>query len=221
MSCSARERWQSWLSKSDPSSLQGRPPQQGGFPVLEKCSQHMDGRQQRLLTVSQFAFSRRAVPSLRGPMERNLASQIVRLIVAGNALSAAQSPSPAGSMGLPASSSTSPLASSSAVTSNASSAVSLKTVLQEADVYLSQFASSIPVDLMPGPEDPTTYALPQRPLHSALLPCSRSYASIRGVPNPHSFALDQVILICSSFRVLPLPPCRQDAPRLVSMLQTY
>ncbi|PHJ22907.1 dna polymerase epsilon subunit b protein [Cystoisospora suis] len=133
-----------------------------------------------------------------GITERSLASRIVRLIVAGNALSAAQSSSPSGSTGLPASSSSSPLASSSAVTSNASSALSLKTMLQEADVYFSQFASSIPVDLMPGPDDPTTYALPQRPLHSALLPCSRAYASMHGVPNPHSFVLDQIRFIGSS-----------------------
>mmetsp|Transcript_42217 Transcript_42217/g.108722 ORF Transcript_42217/g.108722 Transcript_42217/m.108722 type:complete len:493 (-) Transcript_42217:157-1635(-) len=47
-------------------------------------------------------------------------------------------------------------------------------VVKECDSFLSQLCSSCPVDLMPGEEDPTTYMLPQKPIHTAMLPESSS-----------------------------------------------
>nr|CEL67543.1 TPA: DNA polymerase delta subunit 2 [Neospora caninum Liverpool] len=123
-----------------------------------------------------------------GPFKCRLASRVVRLIIAGNALSAVRKP-PAT---VPPALSSSPLKQASATHA------SVKATLQEADVFLSQLASSIPIDLMPGSGDPTTYSLPQQPLHAALLPISRTYGSIRGVSNPHAFSLDKIRFIGSS-----------------------
>ncbi|KFH11453.1 DNA polymerase epsilon subunit B protein [Toxoplasma gondii VAND] len=121
-----------------------------------------------------------------GSFECQLASRVVRLVIAGNALAAVQRPPSASSS---ASSPSKPGAGANA---------SLKATLQEADVFLSQLAASVPVDLMPGDADPTTFSLPQQPLHGALLPISRTYGSIRAVSNPHAFALDQIRFIGSA-----------------------
>ncbi|PFH38465.1 DNA polymerase epsilon subunit B protein [Besnoitia besnoiti] len=117
-----------------------------------------------------------------GPFERRLASRIARLVVAGNVLTAVQAYGSAASQ----------------AKTSASSNASLKAVLQEADLFLSQLASSLPVDLMPGDRDPTTFSLPQQPLHGALFPTSRAYSSIHGVSNPHAFSIDKVRFIGSS-----------------------
>ena len=47
---------------------------------------------------------------------------------------------------------------------------SLKTKLREVDIVMSELASSIPVDIMPGEGEPTNHNLPQQPFHTMLLP---------------------------------------------------
>lgn len=59
--------------------------------------------------------------------------------------------------------------------------------LKEADVLLTQLAASIPVDVMPGPGDPSNQALPQQPMHSCLMPSAARYSTLRQCTNPHDF----------------------------------
>lgn len=59
--------------------------------------------------------------------------------------------------------------------------------LKEADVLLTQLAASMPVDVMPGPGDPSNQALPQQPLHGCLLPSGARYNTLRQCTNPHDF----------------------------------
>jgi hypothetical protein len=40
-------------------------------------------------------------------------------------------------------------------------------VWQEADVFLAQLGQSLPVDIMPGPNDPANHSLPQQVLHAS------------------------------------------------------
>lgn len=47
--------------------------------------------------------------------------------------------------------------------------------LRDMDVVVSELAAALPVDVMPGGEDPTNVALPQQPLHR----CVRVLASGR------------------------------------------
>jgi len=61
--------------------------------------------------------------------------------------------------------------------------------LREADVLLTQLAAALPVDLMPGRNDPSNAALPQQPLHACLLPQASRYATLARVTNPHEFEL--------------------------------
>lgn len=53
------------------------------------------------------------------------------------------------------------------------------------DEVLAQLASSVPVDVMPGPSDPANFTLPQQPLHPCLLPLAARYSSFRSVTNPY------------------------------------
>lgn len=50
------------------------------------------------------------------------------------------------------------------------------------DTFLADVLPSLPITLLPGASDPANVALPQQPLHPALFPQSRSYASPPGQP---------------------------------------
>lgn len=56
--------------------------------------------------------------------------------------------------------------------------------MHEMDAFLEQIAAVIPVDLMVGPEDPTTYALPQLPLPRRIFPQSSAYEGFQSLSNP-------------------------------------
>lgn len=64
--------------------------------------------------------------------------------------------------------------------------------LREADQWLAQLCTTVPVDLMPGEGEPTSYALPQQPFHSVLFTQSSRFSSLHSVPNPYSVQLDQI-----------------------------
>jgi DNA polymerase delta subunit 2 len=64
--------------------------------------------------------------------------------------------------------------------------------LNQLDGFLTQLASSIPVDIMPGCSDPTTASLPQKPLNRAIIPESSRYSTLKRVYNPYSCNVDGV-----------------------------
>ncbi|KAL8429605.1 hypothetical protein Efla_007462 [Eimeria flavescens] len=113
---------------------------------------------------------------------RRLSSLVVKLVVCGDCLSLPSSGSEGG-IDRP---------------QQIEAAASLPAALQEADCFLAQLASSVSLCLIPGPNDPTTFALPQRPLHAALLPLTRQFAAAVGATNPHAFCVDGVRFIGSS-----------------------
>jgi len=57
--------------------------------------------------------------------------------------------------------------------------------LKDADAYLAQLASSVPVDLMPGDHDPSNFMMPQQPLHALLFPQASRYSTFKCVSNPY------------------------------------
>lgn len=60
------------------------------------------------------------------------------------------------------------------------------------DTFFAEISPSLPIDLMPGPADPTNGTLPQQPLHKALFPRCRKIATFRSVTNPYSFEIEGV-----------------------------
>ena len=57
--------------------------------------------------------------------------------------------------------------------------------LRAADVRLARLAALAPTVAMPGARDPTSYALPQQPLHPLLLPTAHRFSTFSTAPNPH------------------------------------
>lgn len=71
-------------------------------------------------------------------------------------------------------------------------------VLDDADTILASLASFVHVDAMPGPLDPTLGALPQPPIHGALMPRADMFDTFRFVPNPHKMEVEGVKFLGTS-----------------------
>ncbi|KAI5056668.1 hypothetical protein GOP47_0028486 [Adiantum capillus-veneris] len=70
--------------------------------------------------------------------------------------------------------------------------------VKELDLALTQLAAAIPVDVMPGSNDPANFSLPQQPLHTCLFPGASVYSTFYSATNPHCFELDGVRLLGTS-----------------------
>lgn len=66
------------------------------------------------------------------------------------------------------------------------------------DDILVQLASSIDVDLMPGPNDPTNQLMPQQPLHHCLFPQTNVYPTFQSVTNPYKYKTSHGIVLGTS-----------------------
>ncbi len=99
---------------------------------------------------------------------KELASKIARLIVAGDTLYVNQERDPSG------------------------------TALIEADLFLAEMASLIPVDLMPGARDPTNFCIPQQPLHSGLFPEAKRLANLSVHTNPYKLKIGDTVILGTS-----------------------
>jgi len=66
------------------------------------------------------------------------------------------------------------------------------------DDFLLQLAAGVEVDLMPGEFDPSSFALPQQPLHHCMLPRAAPLATMHCVTNPYDFSVDGVHVLGSS-----------------------
>jgi len=54
------------------------------------------------------------------------------------------------------------------------------------------YARSVPTDVMPGPNDPSNYHLPQQPLNKCLLPRSSKLKALNRTTNPYSATIGGV-----------------------------
>jgi hypothetical protein len=63
------------------------------------------------------------------------------------------------------------------------------------DLVMTELAAALPVDIMPGPDDPANVSLPQQPLHQCLFPGAAPYSSFRRVTNPHAFELGGCLVL--------------------------
>ena len=70
----------------------------------------------------------------------------------------------------------------------------LEMILRETDAFVYSLACSVPVDVMPGPKDPSNYSMPQQPLNRCLFPRAASITTlgIDKVTNPYSAMIDGV-----------------------------
>ncbi|XP_021282299.1 DNA polymerase delta small subunit isoform X1 [Herrania umbratica] len=70
--------------------------------------------------------------------------------------------------------------------------------IKELDILLTQIAASLPLDIMPGSNDPANFSLPQQPLNRCLFPGSATYNTFRSCTNPHCFELDNIRFLGTS-----------------------
>ena len=55
---------------------------------------------------------------------------------------------------------------------------------RELDMALSELTAAMPVDLMPGLNDPASRSLPQQPLHHCLFPGAHAFKTLQRCPKP-------------------------------------
>lgn len=70
--------------------------------------------------------------------------------------------------------------------------------VQELDHWLADLASSMPVDLMPGPSDPANFNLPQQPLNRCMIPNASQYETYTAATNPHRCTIGDLLVFGSS-----------------------
>ena len=64
--------------------------------------------------------------------------------------------------------------------------------IQIADDFLSSVGSAMPVDIAPGPFDPSPWFLPQQPIVSSIFKKSTSFNSLQMLTNPSQFNLNDI-----------------------------
>ncbi|TPX40415.1 DNA-directed DNA polymerase [Synchytrium endobioticum] len=66
------------------------------------------------------------------------------------------------------------------------------------DELLAELCDTVAVDLMPGKTDPTTSALPQQPMHAAVVRNASRCSTFSSCTNPHSFVIEGVSVLGTS-----------------------
>ena len=66
------------------------------------------------------------------------------------------------------------------------------------DTFLTGVAAAVPVDLMPGAEDPCSFLLPQQPFHPCMLPHATRLETLNLCTNPHACDIDGVSFLGSA-----------------------
>jgi DNA polymerase delta subunit 2 len=81
---------------------------------------------------------------------------------------------------------------------------SCQTWVSAADRWLYSLLSFMPVDIMPACGEPTTFMLPQAPLHPCLFGTARKFASLTLSPNPYTFTLSSSLTVLTGSSGEPL-----------------
>lgn len=123
--------------------------------------------------------------------ETECAQSIVQLIVAGNVVGKPPPPSQAPSSN-PLSVETAAIGVQPDVKDRQARA------LRDADAWLSAVSATLPVAVMPGPEDATNVLLPQQALHRCLFPGASRNKNMSRVPNPFACQVNDKLFIGTS-----------------------
>ncbi|XP_048248281.1 DNA polymerase delta subunit 2-like [Haliotis rufescens] len=70
--------------------------------------------------------------------------------------------------------------------------------MKSLDDIVTQLASCVDVDILPGATDPTNHVLPQQPLHRCMFPQSSAYPTMNTVTNPLDLSVEGVRLLGTS-----------------------
>uniref|UniRef100_A0A0G4FN87 DNA polymerase delta subunit OB-fold domain-containing protein n=1 Tax=Chromera velia CCMP2878 TaxID=1169474 RepID=A0A0G4FN87_9ALVE len=165
-------------------------------------------RMQPLVLLRDFLFGTCASPEL--------SADVVRLVICGNILG---EPSPVSQR--TAAMVAEPPQGAGKGPSAADAFANEKEMLKEADAFISQLASVIPVDLMPGEGDPSGFLLPQQPIHPSLFPTAAKNAALTGVTNPFHFEVGGVSFLGTSGQPLSDGLAFSEAADECQCLETF
>lgn len=70
------------------------------------------------------------------------------------------------------------------------------------DTLLSELASNVPVDLMPGGSDPASLSFPQQPIDPCVIPEGAKFSSLQRATNPHEFKIEDRLFLGTDGRPL-------------------
>eukprot|EP00316_Scyphosphaera_apsteinii_P008485 CAMPEP_0119338688 /NCGR_PEP_ID=MMETSP1333-20130426/96663_1 /TAXON_ID=418940 /ORGANISM="Scyphosphaera apsteinii, Strain RCC1455" /LENGTH=446 /DNA_ID=CAMNT_0007350035 /DNA_START=6 /DNA_END=1346 /DNA_ORIENTATION=+ len=165
-----------------PAQLPHKPPSDPGDRYVCLVSGlHMGHMQQDMLPL--MLLSEYLTGQLGGFDDHRLQASIVRLVIAGNVMC-------------------DPIAEPGAVDvlkkMTATEQQGLAKSVHSLDTFLTAVCAALPVDLMPGSDDPCNYLLPQQPLHHCLLPQASRLATLNLCTNPHHFTVGGVSFLGSS-----------------------
>ncbi|KAK2964938.1 putative DNA polymerase delta small subunit [Blattamonas nauphoetae] len=73
---------------------------------------------------------------------------------------------------------------------------------QDLDAFLSQLCSTLNVTLLPGPEDPSSFFLPQHPIHHSLIPSAYTFSTFTPATNPHKSIIHGMLVIGMSSQIV-------------------
>ncbi|XP_033095506.1 DNA polymerase delta subunit 2-like [Anneissia japonica] len=154
-----------------PAQIPAAPPEQDRFVLLAsglgvgQAGQHLMNLQMMVDMVT---------GNLGDVNDQKMTANIVRIIIAGNSLSVKNQDKGAMTMAKYLTRNTSPISSAA---------------VKNLDDILAQLVSSIPVDVMPGEQDPANFTLPQQPLHRCMFPRAKVYSSLNLVTNPYEASI--------------------------------
>jgi DNA polymerase delta subunit 2 len=74
--------------------------------------------------------------------------------------------------------------------------------LESLDEFLSGLLPSLPVDIISGPNDPTTHLMPQKPIHPSLVRESSHYSTFNSLPNPSLFEENNTVCLGTGGQVV-------------------
>ncbi|ORX57896.1 hypothetical protein BCR36DRAFT_580462 [Piromyces finnis] len=78
------------------------------------------------------------------------------------------------------------------------SATDYQSYLQQLDMLLSTLSSSVPIDIMPGDNDPSNRSFPQQPLHSSIFKNTNLSDACYMATNPHLCDIDNLSILGTS-----------------------
>lgn len=94
--------------------------------------------------------------------------------------------------------------------------------LRELDVLLTQLASAVPVDILPGEQDPSNFTLPQQPFHRCLFPSASTYSTFSSTTNPTWMEVNGLQSVCfARCHTVARTRGKEDDPACVAVNRIY
>lgn len=122
--------------------------------------------------------------------DHRLQANIVRLVIAGNATGCAAAGESDSALGVAGNDILKKMA--------GSEQTSLAQHVRSLDQFLTTVSAAIPVDLMPGADDPCNFLLPQQPYHPCMLPQASQFSTLNLCTNPYCCEIDGVRVLGTS-----------------------